>query len=79
MDYSPSQESGITEHKQTAAAAIPPTGDLIILTTQKIKACFILFKNIPLYSHKNICWQNPSQVQVPATNIPELQSEVAFF
>lgn len=79
MDYSPSQESGITEHTQTAAAAIPPSGVLIILTTQKIKAWFIVFKNISLHSHKNICWQNPSQVQVPTTNIPELQSKVAFF
>lgn len=56
MDYSPSQESEMSEHNQTAAPEIPPTGDLIILITQKIKALFTLFKNIPLHSYKNICW-----------------------
>lgn len=49
MNYSPSQETEMSEHKQTAAAPPAPTGDLIILITQKIKALFILFKNIPLH------------------------------
>lgn len=50
MDYSPSQESEMSEYKQRAAAAMPPTGDIIILIIQKIKAFFILFKNIALHS-----------------------------
>lgn len=33
MDYSPSQESEMSEHKQTAAN--PPAGDPIILIIQK--------------------------------------------
>lgn len=31
MIYSPSRETEMSEHKQTAAAALPATGDLIIL------------------------------------------------
>lgn len=50
MNYSPSQETEMSEHKQTAAVAPPPAGVLIILIIQKIKALFTLFKNIPLHS-----------------------------
>lgn len=56
MNYSPSQETEMSEHKQTTAPAPPTTGALIILIIQKIKSLFILFKNIPLHSYKNIHW-----------------------
>lgn len=77
MNYSPSQETEMPEHKQTAAAAAPPpTGDLVILIIQKIKALFILFKNISLHSCKNIHWLHPSQIQVAATKLQGYNSKL---